>query len=496
VIDIVAIKGLIHQRCGLRFENHTEDLLADALLKRQEAMGLSERDYYHQLSSDATEFQSLVNLLTINETYFYRELGQLRLVTDVLAVRMLADRSGGQRPLRIFSAGCSSGEEAYSLAMLLHERFGAAADGRFQVLAGDIDEQALARARRGVYGAFSFRALDTSLRSRYFTALPDGNWQIRADLQAMVSFFHFNFLGDRLPEPLQEPVDIIVYRNVSIYFDRPTRESIIRRLVSALSPKGHLIVGSTETLSNDFGLIPQVAWQGGFYFSLDTDEDNGEAPEERLPVAVADKPENVPTCTGLPPLQAQLARLKPSHAAPPAAEPVEADLVRGRRLLEQGRHREALQLAEGLLRDAGSDADLLMLAAQAHHRLQADDEAGRLARQVLQLDHWQLDALLLMGNLARAAERWSEAIGHYKQAVYHLSECWPARYQLADCYVRTGQTQLAGREYRVLKRQLAEPAIATGLSYFRVGASPGELLKVVDGHLQRLGLAQEGDHGH
>ncbi|MBS4095305.1 MAG: protein-glutamate O-methyltransferase CheR, partial [Sulfuricella sp.] len=263
-LDLAPYQELIKQRCGLILEGNNADKLATVLAQRSAVLGCADpADYYTRLYGDHTEFQELVNLLTINETYFFREPEQLELLTGTLAPRLLAQRDHAL-PLRILSAGCSSGEEPYSILMALREKYPESADTLFAVAGGDIDTQVLAKARGGCYGEFSFRGVASDIKARYFDREPYA-YRIKEDLRRRVEFHQLNLLVDSYPATLGN-FDVIFFRNVSIYFDTPTRRLIQRNLATLLKDDGYLVIGTAETLANDLGELALVEENGLFYF--------------------------------------------------------------------------------------------------------------------------------------------------------------------------------------------------------------------------------------
>ncbi len=262
-------KTLLKSRLGLSFEGHGENLLRQAIEHRQAAIGATGAsttlDYVARLALDAEELDALTSLLTINETYFYREPEHLRLLTDHLAPELLRIRPPG-RPVRILCVGCATGEEPYSIRMALRERWGDQSDPDFAITGADLDREALAGARRGSYRPLAFRALDPALQARWFTATPEGDWRLADSIRGSVDFMQLNLLAASYPDELKGQ-DLIFYRNLSIYFDAPTRQVIMGRLGDLLQPDGYLIVGLAETLANDYGLLTLRGQGGVWYFA-------------------------------------------------------------------------------------------------------------------------------------------------------------------------------------------------------------------------------------
>ena len=200
---------LIKERVGLHFDNAMEDLLKSALSRRMGERKIADYyEYYEQLRISQVEFDSFITLITINETYFFRESDTLDLICDKWVPRLLQQRSG---PVRILSAGCSSGEEAYSLAIKLHEQYRDAMTQQIEIYGCDIDPVILAKARNASYTSYSFRGVEASIQQRYFTR--SGNlYRLHDEIREKVSFHRSNIVK----EQLLPGVDIILLRNVSI----------------------------------------------------------------------------------------------------------------------------------------------------------------------------------------------------------------------------------------------------------------------------------------
>ncbi|MBE0507324.1 MAG: protein-glutamate O-methyltransferase CheR, partial [Marinospirillum sp.] len=262
--ELARFKTRIYEHCGLLLEGIAEDRLRKAIQKSATQAGCIGLDaYYRLINSDTEEFDALISQLTVNETYFFREPEQIQLFSKVLIPRLLEHRSGHQ-PIRILSAGCSSGEEPYSLVMALQEEYGSRTRELFHFDAGDLDQQILAKARRGVYSAFSFRGVDEQLQKRYFQPLQTG-YQLSADIREQVHLHELNLLAPVFPAGLKN-YDLIFFRNVSIYFDMDARQLIHRKFYDLMKDDGILLLGSSETLGNDLGVFELVEEAGQYFF--------------------------------------------------------------------------------------------------------------------------------------------------------------------------------------------------------------------------------------
>lgn len=242
---------LVRDHCGLHFGEDARFLVEKRLARRMEATGAqSAAAYLYELRRGAqsgSELMSLVDELTTNETYFFRELGQLRALVDEILPETLMrrDARGGARPVHVWSAGCSSGEEPYTIAMLALEA-GLEPGRELRIYASDIAPSVLTRARRGVYRASAFRETPAALRDKYFVE-KDGAWRIRDDVKKHVDFVHLNLL-DPARIALLGRMDVILCRNVLIYFDAATKKRVVETFYDRLTPGGHLLLGHAESL--------------------------------------------------------------------------------------------------------------------------------------------------------------------------------------------------------------------------------------------------------
>jgi len=243
---------LIREHSGLDFDEPSRFLLERRLSRRVRELELGSFAAYHyrirNSSNGFDEFPNLIDELTTNETYFFREYSQLRALTDEIFEELQLDREKrGGRPINVWSAGCSSGEEPYSIAMLAREA-GLKPGVDVHVYASDISRRMLRKARKGLYREASFRETDPHLRERYFVE-KDRLWQISDDLKRDVDFIHLNLL-DTSKIALLRTMDVILCRNVIIYFNTDTKCQVIRTFHEKLRPGGHLLLGHSESLIN------------------------------------------------------------------------------------------------------------------------------------------------------------------------------------------------------------------------------------------------------
>lgn len=243
---------MLRSHCGLNFTPDTRFLLEKRVLRRMRILSLSSfASYHYELRSDSGrdgEMAQLIDELTTNETYFFRERGQLgALVSEILPEALAARRESGGGPVTIWSAGCASGEEPYSIAMLASEA-GIDPQRDLRIYASDISRRMLRRARAGRYRQSSFRETEIPLRDRYFNE-SEGLWTISDEVKKCVDFIHLNLM-DRSKVALLGSMDVILCRNVIIYFDTEGKREVIGTFEDKLRPGGHLLLGHAESLIN------------------------------------------------------------------------------------------------------------------------------------------------------------------------------------------------------------------------------------------------------
>ncbi len=248
------LRDLIRAHSGIALGASKRLLLQARLAKRLRQLGLqSYREYYEYLTqrdSGARERDKFINALTTNTTAFFREPYHFEYLTQVwLPAQRANTRPGAPLTLRIWSSACSTGEEAYSLAITLSEALQPRTGWKAYLLASDIDTDVLDAARTGVYPSASIAAVPEPLRRRYFqtgTGGAAGLVRVAPKIRAMVTFERINMLDD--PGPGVTRFDCIFCRNVAIYFDGPTRQQLVKRLATALQPGGLLVLGHSESL--------------------------------------------------------------------------------------------------------------------------------------------------------------------------------------------------------------------------------------------------------
>lgn len=246
------LRDFIHDYCGIFFDDGSKFLLERRLNRRLQQRQLkSFEEYYHFLRYDRKREEELVLLidnLTTNETYFFREGAQLKAFSEEILPE-IRETLAGRKSLRIWSAGCSTGEEPYTIAMLMLESGDWWRGWQVEILGSDINQRVLHTARRGVYKKGSLRATSAEMAAKYFVEEGKGEYRIIDRVRGLVSFSCVNLL-DPFKASLIRDVDIIFCRNVIIYFDREAKKKVIESFYDKLREGGYLLLGHSESLIN------------------------------------------------------------------------------------------------------------------------------------------------------------------------------------------------------------------------------------------------------
>jgi chemotaxis protein methyltransferase CheR len=252
------IRDLIYQIAGILQPDHRLEFLEKRCQKRMAVAGAASlRDYLDCLTRSAnrtTELTELLNEITIGETVFFRNLPQIEALRKVILPGIVENKKRFPfSKLRVWSAGCSTGEEAYTLAILfLEESAGMLKNLKFEVLATDLNERSLEKARAGVYGDYATRNLSAYLRQKYFK--PEGNLlAVNDTVKSIVQFSRVNLLDDS-KMMFMKNMDVIFCCNVMIYFDGAARKKVVQHYYNNLLPKSYLFLGHSESL---FGINEQ-----------------------------------------------------------------------------------------------------------------------------------------------------------------------------------------------------------------------------------------------
>jgi len=402
-------KKLAKVEFGLEFNTLNEHLLFNAIDSRIKQTGATGREsYLLQLTDNRVELSELICLLTNNETYFFREASQIKFLTDFLLPKIMAENSTNE-PLRILSLGCSTGAEPYSIAMALQQQFGAEAAARaYTILGADVDNKALEQARDASYYSMAFRGVSIELQRRFFIEEKNidasllSKLVLKAEIRDRVTFYQTNIISECIPPEITD-IDVIFFRNVSIYFDKATRFLIQKKIISMLKPNGYLLVGLTESMSNDLGLLTLKQQGDIFYFA------KGEKAKQ-TEVAKNSQLDKRKTAK-----QIVVKETRPiSLVKIPRQKPRVVSQIENKQdiksLVQNKQYEAAIPLLEKLAADHSETIEHLLLHAFILFNRQEFDKASVFTYKALDKDALSVDAFLLLGMIAKWQEQLDDAI--------------------------------------------------------------------------------------
>ena len=441
--DFTRVRDVLGKAAGLVFDDSRRDSMAYSLGERMSSCGTATVDeYLRRIARDADELQALLNEVTIQETHFFRNPPQFRALRQHVLPQLIKRAATGSRRLRIWSAGCSTGEEPYSVAMLVRELLPLTDGWDVRIVATDLSTRALEVARAGRYGARALGAAPPDDVARWFLRHGE-DYVVRPEVRELVEFRHHNLVTEPAPFDKDDPIDLLLCRNVTIYFSRDTTRRLMTQFHGALSDGGYLFLGHSETLwqvNDEFRL---VTLGDAFVYRREAPGDDRRAvlPDRRTgddglpadgerrvvkgdrrggsPWEKLTKPRSLPF-----PRPARGPRSFESlGSALPVPEPVDA-ITEVRLALRDGRYAEA----------------------------------AALAAAVVVADPLRADAYYLHGLALANQGRDSEALAELRKAVYVDPMAGFAHFLLGGVLARLGDAPGAARSYRAAAETLGRNA--------------------------------------
>lgn len=491
--DYLRFRELIRHRSGLDYPEKKRGELELGLIKAlQEAPPTIKNvdDYYTFLVGTSSlaaqaEMKRLINVLTIGETHFFRDAPQFdalvnQVLPELIAQKRASAKAVGQNPpispqLRIWSAGAASGEEPYSIAMLLHELIPDIANWHILILATDINQDSLEKAKKGVYTNWSFRETRAkSKRALYFT--PHGKvYKLKDHIKKMVTFAPLNLINDDFPAVYNNTVsmDMIICRNVTIYFDEETTRSIIQKFYQSLIQGGWLVVGHSEpslTIYRDFKSCPFAGtllykkttqtplWPNNWEESEFTQPSqpsqsykpatkplnlNNDSKALNKPLSNQLKPNALPPLTELP-------SQRTVFLSPPSLQqsqiPQQDDPYQvARILLDKGYSNQAIQTLQNKLDfvPETQQADAYCLLARAYADLGQWDKAEQWGQKAIKLNTLLAEAYFILALINEHQGNIKQAIKNLKKVIYLDHQKPLPHFNIAMLYKKSNRLQQA-----------------------------------------------------
>ncbi|EFO79748.1 MCP methyltransferase, CheR-type with Tpr repeats [Oscillochloris trichoides DG-6] len=435
---LATLRDLLATYCGVYLDDSRHESLRSAVRRRAQQRSLPLPVYAEALATEAErpELHLLAELLLNHETVFFRHRLHMAALGKTI-IPELHQRLAPGIPIRIWSAGCATGEEVYSIAITALEALGNPPARPLEIVGSDLSSAALARARTGRYRGRTIGNLSADQRRRFFRPFGDDGLEVNEHLRRVVHFEQRNLLE---PFPAEfQGMQIIFCQNVTIYFQIETCRTLMARFYDLMAEGGTLFLGFSETLWNIFNRFRWREVDGTYVYQKD----------RSLPAAAPRRPVTpaVPTFSTLPERV-----VRPSLSS---VRPAQDVVTQGRNLIDAGKSEAALDMLEHTPLGGPQVPQLLALSAHAHANRGDLDLAAAEAHRALELDALTTEAHLLIGLIHARQEQPTSAIKHLERARYLDPNAAQISFHLAECYRQLGRMDAARREYRNTIQKLA-----------------------------------------
>ena len=469
----------IELRIGLVFHPHQVANLADTALAAAERFGYADTNELARalpgLADGAPELEYLISRLTVGESFFFRDAAQMNwLRLQYLPALIEQRRSEGRRTLRVWSAAAASGQELYSIAMLLVELLPDIGQWQLHLIGTDLNARSLQSAVEGHYQEWSMRAVDRLTRDRHFEEVPGGGARVKPELRRMVRFLPLNLAGDGFPsvEDGLHDFDLVLCRNVFIYFEQQRVREVLARVARCMAPDGVLMLGASDVVDAHIAGFETVQTEGMCYYR----RSDGGAPVMR-PWAP------LPSVLTVAPVSASSAAIVPPPDVPTAAE-LRAQLDEA---LAQSRWTEAVRLVASLdAYELRGDALRCRRIASAFGNLGRLEEALQWCARAVELDPTDSATHFLQAVLQVEAGNDEAALEAFRRTLFLAPHDLAAQHQMALLYLRLGQREQGLRRLRNVL-DLARQAQAGGDD----SAEAGRLIDIIRDELLIHGEDQD-----
>ncbi|MEQ8172893.1 MAG: CheR family methyltransferase [Candidatus Eremiobacterota bacterium] len=491
------LSKLIHKKTGLYFPENKWNDLERAVISYAETVNIREPELCIDslLLSHGKNLNILVEKLTVGETYFLRDMNIFRLLEEKLLPPLMHLRENSGKYLRIWSAGCSTGEEPYSIAIVINRLMSDMREWKLNIIGTDINNSSLEKARRGLYKEWSFRETPLWFKEKYFEKIDRHNFSIRSDIKKTVIFSRLN-LAEDIYSGMFHNMDIIFCRNVLMYFSSDIRGKIISRFYDSLSEGGWFIISPSESSSLDGSKFIPVHFPGAilykkdrnnkFFYMVDkTDTWELQMGQDYILPFEKIKSESFAELTGLKKVEEETCCYMPSDSlSVTVKEETEQDMTEyeaALKLYEKGHYREASEKMEDFFNKghiSSSHTDGMVVLAKSCSNQHNYASAEQWCKKAIEYKKTDRYYYYLLSTILQEQNKIDEAITALKKAIY-LDENFIIPYFLmGSLYLKQGKTKEAEKQFEntlSMLDNLKEDAIL----YDSDGMTAGRLKEIV-----------------
>ena len=386
------------------------------------------------------DIEILASHLTVGETYLFRDKRSFEVLEREILPGLIQSRDGGEKRLRIWSAGCSTGEEPYSIAILLNRMISDLKDWNITILATDINPRALKNAEEGVYNEWSFRDAPPWLKEGYFKEIKKGIYEILPDIRKMVIFEYLNLAEDVYPSLLNNTnaMDLIFCRNVLMYFSKDTAQKAVNGFYKSLTDYGWLLIGPADAMRSLSLNFVAVNFENITLYVKDTKKTR----------TIEDLRQATPPPYAPPriePYQPRPIAPAPAYHKVPGVEKTEA-YTEAKKMFELGRYREATETLAGLPENCMGDPKVVSLQARAYANQGRLDDALKCCKKAISVDTVNAANYYLLATILQEKGQAEEAVKSLKKALYIDHNFVLAYFVLGNIMHRQGEMK-SSRKY-------------------------------------------------
>lgn len=447
----------LSRQMGLHFEKEKQEQLLKSVEAAAAEFGCKTPGKCIQwlMSSNLSreQIEILAGHLTVGETYFFREKNSY----DILESRILPEvihsrRKTGEKRLRIWSAACSSGEEAYSIAMVMDRKKEELSDFNTLILATDINRKALKKARQGIYSEWSFRGMPQWTKNHYFTREENKQYKIRPHLKEMVVFDYLNLVEDACPSLLHNTngMDIVFCRNVLMYFSPKSAQKVMDNLSRCLVTGGWLILSPTDAFNVSTPILERInITDAPIYRKVPEGTTAIAVTEPRIPVIKPFKPPEKPAYRRTPQYTSP-PTLKPIQKPPPAAEKTREPNDSYEKAFEyykQGFYAKAIEISESLLSTPTPAKKIYELLTRSHANQGKLEEAEKWCQKIIEVAKLDPQYRYLLATIQLERGKTEDAVVSLKQGLYINRDYIPAHFMLGHIALQRRNNTEANRHF-------------------------------------------------
>lgn len=488
------IREFLLTKLGLDYQKKRERELYSKLSKAAKDFSFRDTnkfiDWLLQQQLNDSQTKLLASSLTIGETYFFREHKALDYIKQVHLPDLIRQRRGKNRKLKIWSAGCSTGEEPYSVAILLQQTIPDIKNWDITILATDINPTFLSKAIKGVYSEWSFRKTNESLKTGYFKKLKSNQYQINDSIKRMVTFSHLNLVSESYPSPQTNTnnFDIILCRNVLIYFSEEGTTAVAKKFYKALNINGMLAVSPVETSSLLSSSFSKVSFQGNTIFKKDPLKklNSNNADKKKYSINILDSKFDFPvvakkeTLLKLPKIDSQFpkeqVKIEKSKVLKNTSESYNSALD----YFNLGKLDEAEKLLNLLVtKEAVEQQNVLLLLAKVYAGKNQLDKSEEWCKKAINVDKINIEAYYLLSTIYSEQNKIKEAVQALNNILFLNPDFTIAHFLLGNICKKQGNIQSSVKHFENAKKCL-EKVDENEIVHGSDGMSAGQLSSIID----------------